>query len=246
MYPDELEELYGTHAHIKELSIVGLPGRRRRREGRLPLRARLRRAARARRCARELEEHFRQVSAELPFYRRVKVLRSGTGAAETSTRKVKRKLVVEELKRLERVAAPARRPGAGDATGGINDWLLPPRRRGDAASRPARSARRSRLAADLGFDSLMLTELSVALEAGGRAAARGGGPHRACRPWRTCASLLASAGRRPPSRPRACSPRRPRPAPEDRGDPGARRRWPAWAGRCSPSGRRCSTAASST
>ena len=25
VYPDELEELYGDHAHIKELSIVGLP-----------------------------------------------------------------------------------------------------------------------------------------------------------------------------------------------------------------------------
>ena len=25
VYPDELEDLYGTHAHIKELSVVGLP-----------------------------------------------------------------------------------------------------------------------------------------------------------------------------------------------------------------------------
>ena len=64
VYPDELEELYGELEHIKELSIVGLPedgggGETRR----LPLRARLRRDARATRCVRELAQHFHDVSA---------------------------------------------------------------------------------------------------------------------------------------------------------------------------------------
>ena len=49
----------------------------------------------------ELEKHFRDVSADMPFYRRVKVLRFWDAELpRTSTRKVKRKLVVEELKRL--------------------------------------------------------------------------------------------------------------------------------------------------
>ncbi len=100
VFPDELEELYQAHKHIKELSIVGLPD-----------------DAGGEKVAclcvpdyldrprddvrRELEEHFRNVSQDMPFYRRVKILRLWDGELpRTSTRKVKRKLVVDELKRL--------------------------------------------------------------------------------------------------------------------------------------------------
>jgi long-chain acyl-CoA synthetase len=166
VYPDELEELYGVHPHVKELSIVGLPDEaggekvaclcvpeykdRPREEVR-----------------RELEEHFRTLSADMPFYRRVKVLRLWDGELpKTSTRKVKRKLVVDELKKLERLASTGEKARAVQQTGGISDWLFP--LIADVLQRPVSEIRpEARLAVDLGFDSLLLTELSVALEQAG-------------------------------------------------------------------------------
>ncbi|MBU8894249.1 AMP-binding protein [Corallococcus sp. M34] len=168
VYPDELEDLYQEHAHIKELSIVGLPdeaggekvaclcvpdyGERPREEVR-----------------RELDEHFRKVSGGMPFHRRVKVLRFWDGELpRTSTRKVKRKLVVEELQRLDRMAASAgkAREKAQAATGGVADWLFP--LIAEVCHKPVGDVRPdAQLMGDLGFDSLMLTELSVALEGAG-------------------------------------------------------------------------------
>ena len=90
VFPDELEELYGAHAHVKELSVVGLPDDSGGEKvaclcvpdykDRPPDEVR-----------RELEEHFRLISADQPFYRRIKVLRMWDGELpRTSTRKVKR------------------------------------------------------------------------------------------------------------------------------------------------------------
>ncbi|MDY7229129.1 AMP-binding protein [Hyalangium rubrum] len=167
VYPDELEDLYGIHTHIKELSIVGLPD-----EGGgekvaclcVPdYKERPREEVR-----RELEEHFKNVSADMPFYRRVKVLRFWDGELpRTSTRKVKRKLVVEELKRLERLASSTEKAREKvTATGGVSDWLYP--LIAEVVNRPLADVRpEARLSGDLGFDSLMLTELSVALEQAG-------------------------------------------------------------------------------
>jgi long-chain acyl-CoA synthetase len=169
VYPDELEAVYADHPHIKELSIVGLPdetggekvaclcvpdyGDRTREEIR-----------------REIEEHFHKKSAEMPFYRRVKVLRIWDGELpRTSTRKIRRRLVVEELKRLERIAASgerAKQAAVGSSPGGIEAWLYP--LMAEVLQRPAVEIRpEARLTADLGFDSLMLTELSVVLEDAG-------------------------------------------------------------------------------
>jgi long-chain acyl-CoA synthetase len=167
VYPDELEDLYGQSPLLKELSIVGLPddaggekvaclcvpdyGDRPREEVR-----------------RELEEHFRRTGADLAFYRRVKVLRFWDGELpRTSTRKVKRKLVVEELKRLERMAASAERVRErAQGGGGVGDWLFP--LIAEVSNRPLSEVRpEADLSTDLGFDSLMLTELSSALEQAG-------------------------------------------------------------------------------
>ena len=167
VYPDELEDLYGTHTHIKELSIVGLPD-----EGGgekvaclcVPdYKERPREEVR-----RELEEHFKNVSADMPFYRRVKVLRFWDGELpRTSTRKVKRKQVVEEFKRIERIAASGEKAREKVvSTGGVSDWLYPII--AEVVNRPLSEVRpEARLTGDLGFDSLMLTELSVALEQAG-------------------------------------------------------------------------------
>ncbi len=163
VYPDELEDLYGAHPHVKELSIVGLPD-----EGGAERVAclcvpdpkdRPREEVRA-----ELEEHVRTVSADLPFYRRVKVLRFWDG----------------ELPR----PAPARCAGrkSWPSCSGWRSW--PPRQSASGRPReppggwrpwwprwwdgppptspPARAWWRTS-----GFDSLLLTELSVALETAG-------------------------------------------------------------------------------
>ncbi len=169
VYPDELEEVYGEHPHIKELSIVGMPDEaggekvvclcvpdyqeRPREEVR-----------------RELEEHFRKKGSDMPFYRRVKVLRfTDVELPRTSSRKVKRKQVVEEFKKLDRLAASgdkARERVQQAGTGGVADWLYP--LLAEVVNRPLADVRpEAHLSTDLGVDSLMLTELSVALEQAG-------------------------------------------------------------------------------
>ncbi|MDP1822727.1 MAG: AMP-binding protein [Archangium sp.] len=160
VYPDELEELYGVHTHLKELSVVGLPDE----NGGEKVAAlvvpdykdRPREEVR-----RELEEHFRGISGEQPFYRRVKVLRfQDAELTRTSSRKVKRSMVVEELKRLEKADAKAKKDGEP------TDWLT--KVIADVIQKELHEVKpESRLQVDLGFDSLMLTELSAALEAAG-------------------------------------------------------------------------------
>ncbi len=165
VYPDELEELYGVHPHIKELSVVGLPDD----AGGEKVACLCVRDYKDRPkdvVKKEVEEHFRTLAQEMPFYRRVKVLRFWDGELpRTSTRKVKRKLVVDELKRLERVAAAGdkARAKAGEAS---TDWLLG--LVAEVAQKPKGEVRGdSRFTGDLGFDSLMMTELQVALENAG-------------------------------------------------------------------------------
>ena len=78
VYPDELEELYGERPHIKELSSSGCPTQAaaRRSPASCVPDTRPREESRG-----EIEEHFARVSADMPFYRRVKVLRtSGTAS----------------------------------------------------------------------------------------------------------------------------------------------------------------------
>jgi long-chain acyl-CoA synthetase len=163
VYPDELEELYGAHLHVKELSIVGLPdesgGERVACLCVVDAKDRRREDVRT-----ELEEHFRAISADLPFYRRVKVLRFWEGELpRTSTRKVKRPEVMAELQRQEKHAARGERPRATPGSTGWLEVLV-----AEVVGRPAAEVTASsRLVADLGFDSLLLTELSVALETAG-------------------------------------------------------------------------------
>ena len=165
VYPDELEDLYGTHTHIKELSVVGLPDEHggekvaclcvpdykdRPREE----------------VKKELEDHFRRVASDEPFFRRIKVLRFwDSELPRTSTRKVKRPVVVKEFVRLEKLVHSAERAKAG-STDESTDWLV--QVIADVIQKPAADIRNdSRLQVDLGLDSLMLTELATALEQAG-------------------------------------------------------------------------------
>jgi long-chain acyl-CoA synthetase len=194
VYPDEVEELYGGCPYVKEMSVVGLPEHAEHEGGAasstsagtsaervaclvVPDYERgekddLDRAAtRAR-----VESHFREVSNRIAVYKRVKVLKLRDGELpKTATRKVKRKLIVEELRRLlraERVghdahaaALQAAQHGAGKGEAG-HEWLLEIIA---TVSQKGRSQIRleSRFSEDLGFDSLMYAELAAALESAG-------------------------------------------------------------------------------
>src|SRR6185436_9128885 len=85
----------------------------------------------------------------------------------TATRKVKRPLIVAELLRLEKATAAATQLGTQPA--GSDAWLYD--LLAELAQKPRGTVNaQSRLVADLGFDSLLVAELTVALEKAGLAA----------------------------------------------------------------------------
>src|SRR4030095_12487998 len=126
VYPDELEEVYDSSPYIKELSIVGLADGIGEKVACLVVaddeyditlsRAELRR---------QIEEHFREVSASLPYYKRVKVLHfTDIELPRTATRKVKRAEVVRILETLgsnNQANAAARTETAADSE---TRWLV--------------------------------------------------------------------------------------------------------------------------
>lgn len=167
VYPDEIEDLYSDAPFIEELSVVGLPDEtgekiaclvRPNYDHDLALDA-----AAARR---KVEEHFRDISSTLPFYKRVKVLHfTDDELPRTATRKVKRREVVELLESLEDSVKSAARAAVPDSKARDNAWLL------DIVASVSNRSRsevslNSRLA-DLGFDSLMFVELASAIENAG-------------------------------------------------------------------------------
>lgn len=168
VYPDELEELYGKTPLIKELSIVGLPdadGGERVACLVVPAfdhditlsRAQMRK---------KIEDHFRDLSAGLPFYQRVKVLHFwDDDLPRTATRKVKRREVVDAIKNLEHSVKAATHAQVESKKEDASDWLIDV-----VASVSSRS--RSEISldtrlSDLGFDSLMFVELAQAVENAG-------------------------------------------------------------------------------
>jgi long-chain acyl-CoA synthetase len=167
VYPDELEEIYANSPYIKELSIVGLPDSIGEKVACLVVAddeydISLSRAA----LHRFVEEHFREVSASLPYYKRVKVLHfTDIELPRTATRKVKRREVVQMLESLEESQKSGRRGGVQESANAEAAWLL-----GVVATVANRSRSEvsidSRLS-DLGFDSLMFVELATAIENAG-------------------------------------------------------------------------------
>ncbi|MGH9930189.1 MAG: 1-acyl-sn-glycerol-3-phosphate acyltransferase, partial [Pyrinomonadaceae bacterium] len=166
VYPDELEEVYATSPHVKELSIVGLPDGIGEKVACLVVaddeyditlsRAELRR---------RVEEHFREVSASLPYYKRVKVLQfTDIELPRTATRKVKRAEVITILESLGtgRVSAVTRNESSADAE---TRWLIGIL--ANVTNRPQSEIAVNSQLADLGFDSLMFVELASAIENAG-------------------------------------------------------------------------------
>src|SRR4030095_1582155 len=93
IYPDEIEELYGKSGFIKELSVVGLgdeDGGEKIASLVVPDYEHDIALARAE-VNKKVEEHFREISASLPFFKRVKVLHiTPFELPRTAPRKVKR------------------------------------------------------------------------------------------------------------------------------------------------------------
>jgi long-chain acyl-CoA synthetase len=170
IYPDEIEDLYGKSGFIKELSVVGLPDE----DGGEKIAAlvvpdyehdiALNRAETHKR----IEEHFREVSGGLPFFKRVKVLHlTPFELPRTATRKVKRPQVVEMLQNLEE-RAKKKTKQVIESKGDDNVlWLR--KIVASVSNRPLSDVAVEDKLADLGFDSLMFVELQAAVEdAGGR------------------------------------------------------------------------------
>jgi long-chain acyl-CoA synthetase len=167
VYPDELEEVYSNSPYIKELSIVGLsegPGEKVAcivvpdDEYDISLsRSELHR---------RVEEHFREVSASLPYYKRVKVLHfTEVELPRTATRKVKRREVVQMIEALEQTEKSGRLVTARETADADSIWVL-----GIVASvanRPLAQVSVNTRLSDLGFDSLMFVELATSIENAG-------------------------------------------------------------------------------
>ncbi len=168
VFPDELEELYGNHDAISELSVVGvLQGDGNEKvaclialsdegvEESAGTRARQRDAVR---------QHFRRVGEGMPYYKRVKILHFWEGELpRTATRKVKRAEVSALVERLERSRSAVQSVTAiGDEGAGMEvARQLVASLCGKSVGEISES---TRLAGDLNFDSLMMVELASALE----------------------------------------------------------------------------------
>ena len=166
VYPDELEEIYSNSPYVKELSIVGLSDGAGEKVACLVVADDEYDIALSRdELRRRVEEHFREISSSLPYYKRVKVLHfTDIELPRTATRKVKRAEVIDILEGLE----VSGKTGVNDEVAAVDSqsrWLI-----GLVANVSNRSrdeiSPNSRMA-DLGFDSLMFVELATAIETAG-------------------------------------------------------------------------------
>ncbi len=166
IYPDEIEEIYGDFNLIKELSVVGLPDGSAEKVACLIVPDYERDATLSRDEVRHrIEEHIRNISVGQPFHKRIKVVQfTDYDLPRTATRKVKRREVVELLKRLQRVvksASAARDVAMENEVSWLLDIIA------SVANQPRGSVHIDTKLDELGFDSLMYTELGVAIEAAG-------------------------------------------------------------------------------
>jgi long-chain acyl-CoA synthetase len=166
VYPDEVEEVYQDSPYIKELSVIGLPDGMGEKVACMVVpdhdydialsRAELRQ---------KIEEHFREVSAKLPYYKRVKLLHfTDDELPRTATRKVKRPEVLKMMQKLEDQTRDTSDP-TGEQLTGDAAWLT--EIVASVSNRALDEISINTRLADLGFDSLMFVELAQAIENAG-------------------------------------------------------------------------------
>lgn len=167
VYPDELEELYANSPYIKELSIVGLPDGIGEKVACLVVpedeyditlpRAELQRM---------IEEHFREISASLPYFKRVKVLHfTANELPRTATRKVKRREILTMIQALDQGQKSSRPSSERKTIDADSSWLI--KIVATLTNRPHDEVTINSRFSDLGFDSLMFVELATAIENAG-------------------------------------------------------------------------------
>lgn len=168
VYPDELEELFRDSKYIKEMSVVGLPADAGHETVAALVVPDYEQGEMAREAVREaVREHLKKVGKGLPLYKRLKVVHLWDhDLPKTASRKVRRRDVIKELERLERAArggAELKKLEGGTAQAGtwLHDLLA------DVSQKKRGSITSETRLEELGFDSLMFTELAVALEAAG-------------------------------------------------------------------------------
>lgn len=170
IYPDEIEDHYGKSPFIKEMSVVGLADQ----DGGEKIAALVVPdyehdiALTRTEVNKQIETHFREVSAGLAFFKRVKILHiTPFELPRTATRKVKRPMVVEMLQTLED-RSKSKTKTTVEAKGDDNMlWIR--KVVASVSNRPLSDIAVEDKLADLGFDSLMFVELQAAVEdAGGR------------------------------------------------------------------------------
>lgn len=165
VYPDEVEEVYQDAPYIKELSVIGLPDGIGEKVACMVVpdhdydislsRAELRQ---------KIDEHFREVSAKLPYYKRVKLLHfTDEELPRTATRKVKRREVLKMMQALEERTQSA--DAHGEELTGDAAWLS--EIVASVSNRTLDEISINTRLGDLGFDSLMFVELAQAIENAG-------------------------------------------------------------------------------
>src|SRR5438552_6503320 len=167
VYPDEVEEVYQDSPYIKELSVIGLPDGIGEKVACMVVPDREYDIALARvELRQKIEEHFREVSAKLPYYKRVKLLHfTDDELPRTATRKVKRREVVQMMQQLEeRTRSSSGAAGIEELTGDAA-WLI--QIVASVSSRTLDEVSINSRLGDLGFDSLMFVELAQAIENAG-------------------------------------------------------------------------------
>src|SRR5437588_5528760 len=167
VYPDEVEEVYQDSPYIKELSVIGLPDGIGEKVACMVVPDREYDIALSRvELRQKIEEHFREVSAKLPYYKRVKLLHfTDDELPRTATRKVKRREVVKMMQQLEESTRSSPAAGGHEELTGDAAWLI--QIVASVSSRPLDEVSINSRLGDLGFDSLMFVELAQAIENAG-------------------------------------------------------------------------------
>ncbi|MEL6340357.1 MAG: AMP-binding protein [Myxococcota bacterium] len=159
VYPDEIEEAYGKHPAIDELSVVGVVQGGGERVACLLVPDYGEREPGVVRD--EIREHVRAVSEGLPFHKRIKILEIWDGSLpRTAKRSVKRSEVVTILERLVAAGRVIEEMASGsDHWMAVRDIVAKLTGRTPESLTPE-----LRVHSDLAFDSLTFMELSAQLE----------------------------------------------------------------------------------
>ena len=161
VYPDELEPIFGDHALIEEICIVGIPDP----QGDERVAALIVLVDDAPADGQnQVKTHFTKVGTGMADHQRIRTMRFWHGELpRTATRKVKRKEVREELIRLIGMSKASRRERGSVPEGREPAWLYAVVA-GLTGQEAVDISPETHLIQDLGLSSLQLVELRLLLE----------------------------------------------------------------------------------